>query len=183
MVGPWWILVISDDKLLRIVAAALASTFLLVVVLVYRRLKPSAADVPYAPHAAATLVLCLGVPTVLSGVAHSVAVASLALSGSEEYGPLTILRFTTGAMLFYAGAMSIALYRGIRAGRRWAIRVSAATCLLFCLYLLFLLPLPGTGGTVPPMLGAWSVCLSILGAAALTSRPRNDSAHTMDPQA
>jgi hypothetical protein len=33
------------------------------------------------------------------------------------------LRFTTGAMLLYSGAMNIALYRAIRAGRRWAIGV------------------------------------------------------------
>ncbi len=166
-------LMISTEKLLRIVVAVSASTLFLVLVFVYRRLRPSAADVPYVRHAAAALVLSLGVPTVIVGLAHSVAVASLALSGTEEYGRVTIVRFTTGAMLLYTGAMNIALYRAIKAGRRWAIRVSAATCALFCVYLIFLLPL-GAGGTVPPMLGAWSVCLPILGAAALKSGPRKE---------
>ena len=123
---------------------------------------------PYACQAAAAIGLSLGVVTVISGVGHSVAVASVALR-EREYGPLTILRFTTGAMLLYSGTMSMGVYRAIRAGRRWAVGVGAATCLLFWLYLLLLLPLPGTGGTVRPMLGLWSVYLLWLGAAALAS--------------
>ena len=175
---------VSVEKVLRLLTYASISTMLLVLVLLYRRFRPSAAEVPYTRHAAAAFALSLGVPTAISGVAHSVAVASLALSGTLEYGPLMILRFTTGAMLVYAGATSIALYRAIRAGRRWAIGMSAATCLFFCLYLLFLLPLPGTGGTVPPMLGVWSVYLLVLGTAALTSRPRERATDTgMDPLA
>ena len=96
------------------------------------------------------------------------AVASLALS-EGEYGPLQILRFTTGAMLVYSGAMNATLYRAIKMGQREAIAVAAATTSLFLLYLLFLLPLPGTGGTVPPMLGLWSLYLLWLGAAAIRS--------------
>ncbi len=57
----------------------------------------------------------------------------------REYGPLQVLRFTTGAMLVYSGAMNIAVYRAIRAGQRWAVGVGAATSLLFWLYLFFLL--------------------------------------------
>ncbi len=164
---------ISFEKVFRVLAYASISAFVLVLVLLYRRLRPSAAEVPYVRHAAAALALSLGVPTVISGVGHSVAVASLALSDTQEYGALTILRFTTGAMLLYSGAMNIALYRAIRAGRRWAIRIAAATCLLFCLYLLFLFRLPGTGGTVPPMLGLWSAYLLVLGAANLASMRGN----------
>lgn len=162
----------SFEKVLRLLTAASISTLLIVLVFLYRRLRRSAAETPYAYHAAAALALGLGIPTVISGVGHSVAVTSLALSGAQEYGPLMILRFTTGAMLFYSGAMNIALYQAIRAGRRWAIAMGSATGLLFVLYLLFLLPLPGTGGTVPPMLGLWSVYLPVLGAAALASRRR-----------
>ena len=77
----------------------------------------------------------------------------------------------TGAMLMYSGAMSIAMYRTIRAGRRWAVGVAAATSLVFWLYLMLLLPLPGTGGTVPPMLGLWSAYLLWLGAAFLAIVP------------
>jgi hypothetical protein len=168
----------NSVKLLRVLTYASVSALLLLVVLVYRRFKPSSLDVPYACHAASVLALSLGIPTILSGLVHSAAVASLALNGAEPYGPLTILRFTTGAMLFYSGAMSIALYRAIRVGRAWAIGISMATCLFFCLYLLFLFPLPGTGGTVPPMLGLWSVYLPVLVAAALSTGPRVDTVHT-----
>ncbi len=164
---------ISFEKVFRILAYASISAFVLVLVLLYRRLRPSAAEVPYVRHAAAALALSLGVLTVIGGVGHSVAVASLALSDTQEYGPLMILRFTTGAMLLYSGTMNIALCRAIRAGRRWAIRMAAATCLLFWLYLLLLFPLPGTGGTVPPMLGLWSTYLLALGAAGLASMRGN----------
>lgn len=150
------------------IALPVLSIVLLVIVFLYRRFRRGAADVPWVCHAAAAIALTLGVLTVITGVAHSVAVASLAWS-EHEYGPLQILRFTTGAMLVYSGAMNAALYRGIKVGRRSAIAVGAAAGLLFSVYLLFLLPLPGTGGTVPPMLGLWSLYLLWLGAAAVTT--------------
>jgi hypothetical protein len=105
---------------------------------------------------------------VINGVAHSVAVTSLALRG-PEYGPLQILRFTTGAMLVYSGAMSLALYPTIRAGQRRAIGVGAAAGLLLWLYLVFTLPLPGTSGTVTPELALSTIYLLWLGAAAFAS--------------
>lgn len=163
---------VNPEKLVRILAAASGSTILLLVVLVYRRIRPAAVAVPYVQHAAAALGLGLGLLTAVTGVGHSLAVGSLALSGAEEYAPLTILRFTTGALLIYTGVMSTALYRPLKAGSSWAIRVSAATSLLFCLYLVFLLPLPGTGGTVPPMLGGWSVNFLFLAGAMMLSRSR-----------
>ncbi len=173
----------SFEKVLRFLTAASISASLLVLVLLYRLLRRSAADVPYARHAAAALALSLGVLTLLAGVGHSVAVVSLALSATQEYGPLVILRFTTGAMLLYSGAMNIAVYRAIRAGRPWAVGIGAATCLLFSLYLLFLLPLPGTGGTAWPMLGLWIVYLPVLGAAALRSRRQDGAQLGLDPRA
>jgi hypothetical protein len=93
-----------------------------------------------------------------------------------EYGPLQILRFTTGAMLLYSGAMSLTLYRGIRAGRRSTIGVSAAAGFLFWLYLVFTFPLPGTGGNVPRELVLLTLYLFWLGAAAFASQPQDSSA-------
>lgn len=151
-------------------SAAIPAIGLLVIVFLYRRFRRAFPDVPYACHVAAAIAVTFGVTNVITGVAHSVAVASLALN-EPEYGPLQILRFTTGAMLLYSGAMNIAVYRAIRAGRRWAVAVGAATGLLFWLYLLFLLPLPGTG-TVRRMLGPWSAYLLWLGAAALANKRR-----------
>ena len=84
---------------------------------------------------------------------------------AEEF-PLQVLRLTTGALLVFSGAMTLAMYPGIKAGRRSAVAMGAATALLFWLYMLFMLPLPGTGGQVPTMLGMWSVYLLSLGAAA-----------------
>jgi hypothetical protein len=63
--------------------------------------------------------------------------------------------------------MTLALVPAMKAGRRWAIGVAAATALLMWLHLRILLPLPGTGGTVPAFLGMWSIYLLSLGAAAL----------------
>ena len=145
------------------------SILLLVVVVIYRRFRRAEDDVPRACQAAAATALTLGVVTALAGVGHSVAVGSLALS-EGEYGDLQVLRFTTGAMLVYSGAMNAALHRGIRVGQPSAIAVSAATAVLFCLYLAFHYPLPGNGGTVPPMLGLWTLYLLWLGAAAVASR-------------
>ena len=78
-------------------------------------------------------------------------------------------------MLLYAGAMNAALYRAIKAGQRSAIAVSVATTTLFLIYLLFQLPLPGNGGTVPPMLGLWSLYLLWLVAAAVASGRRGNA--------
>lgn len=168
----------------RTLIAAVFSIWLVAVALLYRRLRRSTPDIPYAYHAAAAIALILGITALLAGVGHSVAVGSLALRDREEYKPLVILRFTTGAMLLYSGAMNVALYRAIKAGRRWAFAVGAATGLLFWVYLLFfvLLPLPGTGGTVRPMLGLWSVYLLWLSVAVLASR-RQDRARLLDTHA
>lgn len=166
----------------RNLTAAVFSIFLLVVVLLYRRFRRSAAEVPWACQAAAAIAVTLGLGTVVSGVGHSVAVISVAFS-EGEWTPLTSLRFTTGAMLLYSGAMNMAVYRAIKAGRRWAVGVGAATCLLFCLYLLLLLPLPGTGGTVRPMLGLWSAYFLWLGAAVLATKGRNGTQLGLAPQA
>jgi hypothetical protein len=169
----------------RTLAAGVFSLLLLVVVFLYRRFRRSAGEVPWIFQAAAAIGVALGVVTMISGVAHSAAVTAVAFSASErEWAPLTILRFTTGAMLLYSGAMSVAVHRAIRAGRRWAVGVGAATSLLFWFYLMLLFPLPGTGGTVPPMLGLWSAYLLWLGAAVWAALrmdqatvPRQEVAH------
>ena len=145
---------------------AVASMVWLAVVHVYRRVTRAASDVPVACQTAAMIALVLGVYALIGGLGHSGAVVWLAFS-EPEYGPVQILRFTTGTMLLYTGAMNIALYRSIRAGRRWAIGMGVATNLLFWLHLFLTLTLPGTGGTVPPPLGVWSVFLVWLGAAAV----------------
>jgi len=156
----------------RTLTAGVFSILLVIVVFLYRRFRRSAAEVPWVLQATAAIGVSLGVLTMISGVVHSAAVTTVAFS-EREWAPLTILRFTTGAMLIYSGAMSIAVYRAIRAGRRWAVGVGAATGLLFWLYLMLLLPLPGTGGTVPPMLGLWSAYLFWLGAAVLATMRRD----------
>ena len=136
-------------------------------------------DVPIACHIAATIGVAFGVFAVAGGVGHSVAVGALAWR-EPEYGSLQILRFTTGAMLLYSGVMNIALYRAIKTGRRWAIAVGVATNLLFWLHLLFVLPFPGTGGTVPRPLGAWSVYLLWLVAAAVARQTGHRSARSQE---
>ena len=177
LVGPgeWWE---------RTLSGVVSSIGVLVLVFLYRRFTRVAPDVPWVCHVAAAVAVTFGVTNVITGGAHSAAVVSLALK-EPAYGPLQILRFTTGAMLLYSGAMNVSLYRAIRAGRQWAVVVTAATALLFWLYLLFLLPLPGTG-TVWRLLGPWSVYLLWLGAAALVNRPaRRDhtiaAAPTVEP--
>jgi hypothetical protein len=157
----------------RVLSAAGFSIGLLVIVILNQRFRRSNPQVSYACHVAAAMAVTFGVVTVITGVGHSIAVGSLALR-EREYGTLQVLRFTTGAMLVYSGAMNIGVYRAIRTGRRWAVAVGAATGLLFWLYLLFLFPLPGTG-TARRLLGPWSAYLLWLGAAALTSR-RGDAA-------
>ena len=157
-------------RALRIAGDVGALTLVIaLILLVYRRFRPSTGTVPHGRQAAAAMALILGVYAVIGGMGHSGAVASLALN-EPGYGPVQILRFTTGAMLLYAGAMNIALYRSIGAGRRWAIGVALATNLLFWSHLFLALTLPGTGGTVPPPLGVWTVYLCWLGAAAFASR-------------
>ena len=131
---------------------------------------------PWTCHVAAAIALVFGVITTIGGVGHSVNVAYLAWN-EPEYGPLQILRFTTGAMLIYTGATNVVMYRGIKVGRRSAIAVSAAMTSLFLLYLCFTLPLPGTGGTVPPMLVMWGIFFCWLAAAAVASQMRSDVNH------
>jgi len=158
--GVWWV---------RALSAGVFSVALIPIVFFSRRFTRRFPDEPWACHVAAAIAVTFGVSNVITGVAHSVAVASLALR-EPQYGPLQILRFTTGAMLLYSGAMSIALYRGIRAGRRSTIGVSAAAGLLFWLYLVFTFPLPGTGGNVPRELVLLTLYLFWLGAAAFASQ-------------
>jgi len=164
--GVWWV---------RALSVAVFSVALLPIVLVSRRFTRRFPSEPWTCHVAAAIAVTFGVSNVITGVAHSVAVASLALR-EPEYGPLQILRFTTGAMLLYSGAMSIALHRGIRAGRRSAIGVGVAAALLFWLYLVFTFPLPGTGGTVPRELTLLTLYLLWLGAAAFASQRADGSA-------
>lgn len=147
---------------------------LLVIVTLYRRFRCSAAEVPWVFQAAAAIGASLGMLTMISGVGHSAAVISVAFS-EREWLPVTVLRFTTGLMLIYSGATSVVVHRAIRAGRQWAVGVGAATCLFFWSYLMLLLPLPGTGGTVPPMLGLWSAYLVWLGAAVVAAIRRDAS--------
>jgi hypothetical protein len=156
----------------RTLTAGVFSLLFVVVVLVYRRFRRSAGEIPSVFQVASAIGVTLGVLTMISGVLHSAAVTAVAV-GEQEWTPLTVLRFTTGAMLMYSGAVSLAVHRAICAGRRWGVGVGAATSLLFWLYLIFLVPLPGTGGTVPPMLGLWSAYLVWLGAAVLTTLPRD----------
>ena len=164
--GVWWV---------RALSAAVFSVALLTIVFLSRRFTRRFPGEPWACHIAAAIAVTFGVSNVITGVAHSVAVASLALR-EPEYGPLQILRFTTGAMLLYSGAMSLGLYRGIRAGRRSTIGVSAAAGSLFWLYLAFTFPLPGTGGTVPRELVLLTLYLVWLGAAAFASQRADRSA-------
>ena len=135
-------------------------------------MRRSVPEVPSACHAAAAIAVIVGAGTLIGGVGHSVAVVSLTLR-EPQYGPLQILRLTTGAMLVFSGAMTLAMYPGIKAGQGWAAGMAAAGGLLLWLYLLFTLPLPGTGGTVPTMLGMWSVYLLSLGAAGVALKLRD----------
>ena len=154
-----------DPNILR------GATFLigpLILVFLTRHFRRSAPEVPWACHVAAASGLFWGATTLIGGVGHSVAVASLA-SRVPEYGPLQVLWFTTGAMLVYTGAMNAVLYRAIKAGRCWAIAIAAATSLLFVAYMLFVNPLPGSGGTLPVMIAIWSLNLLLLGIAGIAA--------------
>ena len=97
----------------RTLTAGVFSILLLVVVVLYRRFRRSAVEVPWVFQAAAAIGVTLGVLTMISGVVHSAAVTAVAFS-EREWAPLTILRFTTGAMLMYSGAMNMAVHRAIR---------------------------------------------------------------------
>jgi hypothetical protein len=159
------VLAITFDVDVLILTAISLVLFLLFIVLFYKRLRRFAPEVPPACHVAAAIALLVGADALIGGVGHSFAVASLVLR-EPEYGPLQILRLTTGAILLFSGAMTLAMYPGIKAGRSSAVRLGSVSALLLWLLLLFTLPLPGTGGTVPPRLGLWSVYLLSLGAAA-----------------
>jgi len=50
---------------------------------------------------------------------------------------------------------------------------------LLWLYLVFTLPLPGTGGTVPTMLGMWSIYLLSLAAAVVALKLRDGAWRVM----
>jgi hypothetical protein len=165
----------------RTLTAGVFALLLLVIVVLSRRFRRAADQVPLVFKVAAAISVTLGVLTLITGVLHSAAVTALAL-GEPDWAPLTILRFTTGAMLMYSGAMSLGMGRAIRAGRQWAVRVSAATSALFCLYLMLLFPLPGTGGTVPPMLGLWSAYLLWLCAAVVATVPRDTASMRVEQQ-
>jgi hypothetical protein len=165
LVSTMSVLAIAFDVDVLILTAISLSIFVLIMVLLYRRSRRFAPDVPPACHVAVAIALLAGGYALIGGVGHSMAVVSLTLR-EPQYGPLQILRLTTGALLLYSGAMTLAMYPGIRAGRRSAVAVGAATALLFWMYLLFTLPLPGTGGQVKGMFGLWSVYLVALGAAA-----------------
>ena len=167
LVSTMSVLAITFNVNVLILTAASFAILLWMMVLLYRRSRRAAPFVPPACHVAAAIALVVGAGAVVGGAGHSAAVASLTLRESL-YGPLQILRLTTGALLLFSGGMTLAMCSGIKAGRGWSVGVGAATCLLFWLYLLFTLPLPGTGGTVPPMFVMWSVYLVSLGAAALS---------------
>lgn len=137
------------------------------IVLLTKRLRQRFPTIPASCHLAAAIALALGCATIITGIAHSFAVASLAARMSE-YGPLQVLWFTTGVMLIYTGAMNVAFHRAVAAGHLHAVWATLAASFLFILYLLFVNPLPGGGGTVPPMLGAWSLQLVALFVAALS---------------
>jgi len=151
----------------RTIAATAYAILVVAVGFLYRRFRRSAAEVPWIFQATAAIALPVGLITMISGMLHSSAVTAVAFR-EDQWVPLTILRFTTGMLLMYSGIVSVALYRALRAGKHWAAAVSASTTLLFWSYLMFLFPLPGTGGTVPPMLGLWSAFLLWNGATALT---------------
>jgi hypothetical protein len=161
------VLAIAFNVDVLILTAASLAIFLWMMVVLYRRSRRAAPAVPPACHVAAAIALVIGAGAVVGGAGHSAAVASLTLRESL-YGPLQILRLTTGALLLFSGGMTLAMCPGIKAGRAGSVGVGAATSLLFWLYLLLTLPLPGTGGTVPPWFGMWSVYLLSLGAAGVS---------------
>jgi len=161
------VLAITFGVDVRILTAVSLLIFVLMMALLYRRSRRSAPDVPPACHVTVAIGMALGAYALIGGVGHSLAVASLTLR-EPQYGPLQVLRLTTGAMLLFSGVMTLAMCPEIKAGRRSAVAVGAATTLLFWLYLLFTVPLPGTGSQAKAMLGMLSVYLLSLGGAALS---------------
>jgi hypothetical protein len=168
-VARFWTVVLNSFEV-----AALAGLLSLAIAFTHRRFGRPSSEAPFACRVAGTIAVIFGVVVGIAGVGHSMAVGSMTLKDKEAYGVLAILRFTTGALLVYSGAMNVALYRAIKAGRRWATGVGIATGLLFCLHLVFVLPLPGTGTSVASALGLWTVYLLWLCAAAFAIR-RGDS--------
>jgi hypothetical protein len=158
-VGEWWE---------RAISASACAIAVVVILILNRRFKRRNPEALYPYRVAAAIAVTVGAVNVITGIGHSLAVASLAAK-EPEYGPLQILRFTTGAMLVYSGAMNLGVYRAIGAGQRWSMAVAGATASLFVLYLLFLVPLPGTD-TPRRLVGPWSAYLLWLGTAALASR-------------
>ena len=165
LVSTMSVLAITFNVDVRILTGASFLIFLWIIVLLYRRSRRSNPGAPSACHVAAAIALLVGASTLVGGVGHSVSVASLALR-EPQYGLLQILRLTTGVILLFSSAMTLAMCPGIKAGRGWAIGMSCAAGVLVWLHLLVVLPLPGTGGTVPPMLVLWTVNLLSLGTAA-----------------
>jgi len=164
------VLAIGFDVNVIVLTAASFAIFLGMMIVLYKRSRRSAPSVPAACHVAAAIALVVGAGAVVGGAGHSAAVASLTWHESI-YGPLQILRLTTGVLLLFSGGMTLAMCTGIKAGRGWSVGVGAATGFLFWLYLLITLPLPGTGGTVPPWFVMWSVYLLSLAAAAASLAP------------
>ena len=149
--------------------ASLAGAFL------YRRFKRSTPGVPSACHVAAAFALIFGSITLIAGVGHLLAVASMTRD-LDEYGPLQVLWFTTGALIVYTGAMNAVMSGGIKAGRTSAIGLTAAATLLFAVHLLFVDPLPGSGATIPLMLMVMSMyLLSLIAASIAVFRSRKPS--------
>src|SRR4249920_341322 len=97
--GVWWV---------QALTAATGVIVFCLVAFLYRRFTREFPDGPWACHIAAALAVTIGAANLITGAAHSFAVASLALR-EPGYGPLQILRFTTGAMMLYSGAMNIAV--------------------------------------------------------------------------
>lgn len=150
-----------------VLAASVLSAALLVVLLLYRRFRRLGDAVSPAFAAVAAIAVTLGALTAIGGIGHTAAVVSAALK--REYGPSVILLFTTGAMLLYCGGMNMAIHPAIRVGRSWAVGVSAATGVLFCFYLVLLLPLR-SGSSPRIFLGLWTLYLVGLAAASLVRR-------------
>ena len=165
LVSTMVVLAIVFDLGGKILGPISLSIFSLIVVVLYRRFRRSAPEVPPACYLAAAIALMVGASALIGGAGHSVDVALLTLR-EPEYGSLQILRLTTGALLVFSGAMTLAMSHGISVGRRWPMRVGAATGLLIWLYMLITIPLPGAGGTATAMVGLWSIYLLSLGAAA-----------------
>jgi hypothetical protein len=161
-----------DPNILRGVAVII---YPVMAVLLTRHFHRSAPEIPWACHLAAATALFLGASTLIGGLGHSMAVASLA-SRAPEYGPLQVMWFTTGALLVYTGATNAVLYRAIKAGGRAAIAFAGGSTVLFVAYMLFLNPIRGSSSSPPVAIAAWSVHLLVLAAAGLSTLRREATA-------